>query len=173
MKRIVLTGAECTGKSTLAKALSCHYGEPWTTEFVRSYVDQLDRELIQADLEEIFSGQIAAEDAGWAKSRRFVIHDTNLLSSIIYANHYYETTFDWVNEAILKRDYTLYLLCSPDGIKWEDDPGQRDSPSAREKLHSMFEESLEKLKLPYLQLSGDEPLRLSKAIKAIDEVLTQ
>ena len=37
----------------------------------------------------------------------------------------------------------------------------------------MFEESLEKLKLPYLQLSGDEPLRLSKAIKAIDEVLTQ
>ena len=173
MKRIVLTGAECTGKSTLAKALSCHYGEPWTTEFVRSYVDQLDRELIQADLEEIFCGQIAAEDAGWAKSKRFVIHDTNLLSSIIYANHYYETTFDWVNEAILKRDYTLYLLCSPDGIKWEDDPGQRDSPSAREKLHSMFKESLEKLKLPYLQLSGDEPLRLSKAIKAIDEVLTQ
>ena len=65
MKRIVLTGAECTGKSTLAQALSCHYGEPWTTEFVRGYVDQLDRELIQADLEEIFCGQIAAEDADW------------------------------------------------------------------------------------------------------------
>ena len=173
MKRIVLTGAECTGKSTLAQALSGYYGEPWTTEFVRSYVDQIDRELIQEDLKEIFCGQIAAEDAGWAKSKRFVIHDTNLLSSIIYANHYYETTFDWVNEAILKRDYALYLLCSPDGIKWEDDPGQRDSPCAREKLHSMFKESLEKLKLPYLQLSGDEPLRLSKAIKAIDEVLTQ
>ena len=70
MKRIVLTGAECTGKSTLAQALSCHYGEPWTTEFVRGYVDQLDRELIQADLEEIFCGQIAAEDAGWARAAR-------------------------------------------------------------------------------------------------------
>ena len=173
MKRIVLTGAECTGKSTLAQALSCHYGEPLTTEFVRSYVDQLDRELIQADLEGIFCGQIAAEDAGWAKSKRFVIHDTNLLSSIIYAKHYFETTFDWVNEAFLKRNYTLYLLCSPDGIRWEDDPGQRDSPSAREELHSMFKESLEKLKLPYLQLNGDETLRLCKAIKAIDEVLTQ
>ncbi len=64
MKRIVLTGAECTGKSTLAQALSGYYGEPWTAEFVRSYVDQLDRELIQTDLEEIFCGQIAAEDAG-------------------------------------------------------------------------------------------------------------
>ena len=161
------------GKSTLAQALSCHYGEPWTTEFVRGYVDQVDRELIETDLEEIFCGQIAAEDAGWAKSKRFVIHDTNLLSSIIYANHYFETTSGWVEEAFLKRDYSLYLLCSPDGIKWEDDPGQRDSSSAREKLHSMFNESLEKLKLPYLLLNGDQPLRLGKAIKAIDEVLTQ
>ena len=173
MKRIVLTGAECTGKSTLAQALSCHYGEPWTTEFVRGYVDQVDRELIETDLEEIFCGQIAAEDAGWAKSKRFVIHDTNLLSSIIYAKHYFETTFDWADEAFLKRNYTLYLLCSPDGIEWKDDPGQRDSPSARKELHSMFNESLEKLKLPYFLLNGDQPLRLSKAIKSIDEVLTQ
>ncbi len=173
MKRIVLTGAECTGKSTLAQALSCHYGEPWTTEFVRGYVDQLDRELIQADLEEIFCGQIATEDADWAKSQRFVIHDTNLLSSIIYANHYFETTFDWVNEALLERKYTLYLLCSPEGIPWEEDPGQRDGLNAREELHSVFKESLEKLKLPYFQLNGDRPLRLCKAIKAIDEVLVQ
>ena len=173
MKRIVLTGAECTGKSTLAQALSCHYGEPWTTEFVRGYVDQLDRELIQADLEEIFCGQIATEDAGRAKSKRFVIHDTNLLSSIVYANHYFDTTCDWVNEVFLKRNYTLYLLCSPNGIQWEDDPGQRDSPSAREELNSMFKESLEKLKLPYFELSGDPPLRLGKAIRVINKTLAQ
>jgi nicotinamide riboside kinase len=154
MKRIVLTGAECTGKSTLAQALSGYYGEPWTAEFVRSYVDQLDRELIQTDLDEIFCGQIAAEDAGGA-------------------NHYFETTFDWVNEALLERKYTLYLLCSPEGIQWEEDPGQRDGPSAREELHSMFKESLEKLKLPYFQLNGDETLRLGQAIKAIDEALSQ
>jgi nicotinamide riboside kinase len=173
MKRIVLTGAECTGKSTLAQALSGYYGEPWTAEFVRSYVDQLDRKLIQADLDEIFCGQIAAEDAGWAKSKRFVIHDTNLLSSIIYANHYFETTFDWVNEALLERKYTLYLLCSPEGLPWEEDPGQRDGPSAREKLHSMFKESLGKLKLPYAELNGDEGMRFNQSIKAIDEALNQ
>ena len=173
MKRIVLTGAECTGKSTLAQALSGYYGEPWTTEFVRSYVDQLDRELRKEDLTPIAKGQIAAEDAGWAKSKRFVIHDTNLLSSILYATHYFETTCDWVNEAFLERKYTLYLLCSPHGIEWEEDPGQRDSPSAREALHLMFKERLEKLKLPYLQVYGDETLRFGQAIKAIDEALKQ
>lgn len=171
MKRIVLTGAECTGKSTLAQALSGYYGEPWTAEFVRSYVEQLDRQLIQADLEEIFCGQIAAEDAGQARSKRFVIHDTNLLSSIIYANHYFKTTYDWANETLLERKYTLYLLCSPEGIEWEEDLGQRDGPSAREELHSTFKESLEKLKLPYVELNGDEGLRLRQAIKAIDGAL--
>ena len=171
MKRIVLTGAECTGKSTLAQVLSGYYGEPWTAEFVRSYVEQLDRQLIQADLEEIFCGQIAAEDAGQARSKRFVIHDTNLLSSIIYANHYFETTYDWANETLLERKYTLYLLCPPEGIEWEEDLGQRDGPSAREELHSTFKESLEKLKLPYVELNGDEGLRLRLAIKAIDGAL--
>lgn len=171
MKRIVLTGAECTGKSTLAQALSGYYGEPWTEEFVRSYVDQLNRELAQADLEDIFRGQIANEDAGWINSKRFVIHDTNLLSSIVYANHYFGTSYDWVNEAFLERNYTLYLLCSPRGIQWEDDPGQRDSPSARESLHSIFKETLKTLNLPYLQLNGDETLRFGEAIKAIDEIL--
>ena len=173
MNRIVLTGAECTGKSTLAQALSDYYGEPWTTEFVRSYVDQLNRKLIQADLTEIFSGQIAAENAGGAKSKRFVIHDTNLLSSIIYANHYFKTTYDWANETLLERKYTLYLLCSPEGIPWEEDPGQRDGPSAREELHSAFKESLEKLNLPYVELNGDKVLRLSQAVKAIDGALKQ
>ena len=173
MKRIVLTGAECTSKSTLAQALSRYYGEPWTAEFVRSYVDQLDRQLIQADLEEIFCGQIAAEDASRANSKRFVIHDTNLLSSIIYANHYFETTCDWAKETLLERKYTLYLLCSPEGIQWEQDPGQRDGPSAREELHSVFKESLEKLKLPYVELNGDKVLRLSQAVKAIDGALNQ
>ena len=72
-----------------------------------------------------------------------------------------------------KRNYTLYLLCSPNGIRWEDDPGQRDSSSAREELNSMFKESLEKLKLPYFELSGDPPLRLGEAIRVIDKILAQ
>lgn len=171
MKRIVLTGAECTGKSTLARALSEYYGEPWTGEFVRNYIEQLDRELIQEDLELIFRGQLAIEDASLSKATRLILHDTNLLSSIIYANHYFETTYDWVNEAFDARDYTLYLLCSPESIQWEADPGQRDSPTARAELQSKFKESLDELQLPYVELSGDETLRFDEAIKAIDGAL--
>jgi len=171
MKRIVLTGAECTGKSTLTQALSGYYGEPWTTEYVREYVNQIKRELTRDDLESIARGQIATEDACLCKLKRFVLHDTNLLSSIIYANHYFGEVTDWVNDTFLQRDYTLYLLCTPQDIKWQDDPGQRDSPAARKELQVKFKESLEKLQLPYVELSGDQTARFGEAIRAIDAVL--
>ena len=83
MKRFVVTGAECTGKSTLTKALSAYYSEPWTAEYVRKYVDHIKRELRHEDLEQIAKGQIKEEDAVLLRARRFLIHDTNLLSSII------------------------------------------------------------------------------------------
>jgi nicotinamide riboside kinase len=171
MKRIVLTGAECTGKSTLAQALSGYYGEPWTVEYVRNYVEQIDHELTRDDLPRITEGQITTEDAGYCKAQRFVLHDTNLLSSIIYANHYFNEVNDALNEAFLQRNYTLYLLCAPEGIEWEDDPGQRDSPAARAELQAKFKESLDQLQLPYVELSGDRTARFGEAIRAIDAVL--
>jgi nicotinamide riboside kinase len=171
MKQIVITGAECTGKSTLTKALSGYYGEPWSTEYVRHYIDQHQRVLTREDLEGIAGGQLAVEDAAIAKAKRFALHDTNLLSSIIYANHYFGAVIDWANDAFLSRDYTLYLLCSPDNIEWRADPGQRDSAAARAELHTKFEDSLNTLQLPYVELSGDATIRFGEAIRAIDAAL--
>lgn len=170
-KRIVITGAECTGKSTLTQALSGYYGEPWTPEFVRGYVDRIRRDLTADDLPEIFAGQLATEDAALDRAERFILHDTNLLSSILYANHYFGSHNEPDNERFLARDYTLYLLCSPAGIEWQPDPGQRDSPAARDALHGKFKESLDRLRLPHVELTGDATARVSAAIKAVDGVL--
>ena len=75
--RIVVTGAESTGKTTLAQALAEYYDEPWTKEFVRDYVKQINRELQSEDLEPIVRGQLTAEDDGLEKAQRLIIHDTN------------------------------------------------------------------------------------------------
>lgn len=170
MKRIVLTGAESTGKSTLAAALSGYYGEPWTAEFVRQYVDGIEHELSVEDLAPIAKGQLAQEDHATAEANRLIIHDTNILSSIIYANYYFETVIDWVNEAFLARDYNLYLLCMPD-IPWVPDEGQREGPEVRDTLHQLFKETLNKLELPYVEISGNEAERFGTAIRAIDATL--
>lgn len=170
MQRIVLTGAECTGKTTLAAALAGYYGEPWTAEFVRQYVAALDRELTREDLAAIARGQLALEDQALAQARRLILHDTNLLSSIIYASHYFGEQLEWVNQAFLSRDYTLYLLCNPAGIAWQPDPGQRESAATREILHAQFKQSLEQLKLPYAELTGSATARFGEAVLAIDRL---
>jgi len=170
MKRIVLIGAESTGKSTLAQALSGYYGEPWTEEFVRSYVEQLNGDLKPHDLEPIAEGQLALEDSALKQAQRFVIHDTNILSSIIYANYYFDTVLEWVNDAFLKREYSLYLLCLPD-IPWVADKGQRESPEARDQLHALFKQSLDTLEIPYVEISGTEEERMMQAVLAIDAIL--
>lgn len=166
--RIVLTGAECTGKTTLAKALSGYYGEPWTPEFVRRYVDTLDRELRHEDLAPIARGQLESEDRAVREAKHLVVHDTNLLATILYANHYFGDQLEWVNDQFLRRDYALYLLCAPENIPWQPDPGQRDSPSARAELHGKFKESLQRLELPYVELNGSQEARFGQAVLAID-----
>lgn len=173
MIRVVLTGAECTGKTTLAKALSGYYGALWTSEYARSYVDKVDRQLTADDVQPIAEGQLNLEDSVLSKSDRIVLHDTNILSTILYANHYYKVQLDWLNDTFLRRDYSLYLLAAPHGIEWEADPGQRDSPEARETLHNKFRQSLFRLQLPHVELRGTQEERFGEAILAIDHLLQQ
>ena len=170
LHRIVITGAESTGKTTLARALANYYSEPWTEEFVRRYVDQIKRDLQAKDLEPIARGQLAAEDTNLDQATRMVIHDTNLLSSIIYAKHYFDTELDWVNQRFRERKYSLYLLCEPD-IPWKADPGQRESSLVRDQLQKTFKAQLNALKLPYQQIKGTREQRLQRAVTIIDQLL--
>ena len=50
------------------------------------------------------------------KSAGLILHDTNILSSILYANHYFGEQLEWVNEHFLDRDYALYLLLPAESI---------------------------------------------------------
>lgn len=162
--RIVLIGAESTGKSTLADALARERGLPCTTEFVRAYADGLDRPLCEADLDPIARGQLAEEDRHGDVP--MVLHDTNLLSTLIYARHYFGVTQDWLEETFAARRYAVYLFCQPD-IPWVADPGQREGPQERTRLHAIFDAELRRRQLPVVRIEGDPASRLRTALSAL------
>ncbi len=162
-KRIVFIGAECTGKSTLAREIARHFAEPCSNEYVREYADALERPLAECDLDPIARGQIKLEDEARNAARRFAFHDTNLLSSILYAEYYFDTHIPWVDEAFLKRNYTRYFFCMPD-IPWVEDPGQRVSPDERTQLHSRFQAILDRYKIAPIVLSGSLEKRIQTVL---------
>ena len=167
MIRVVFIGAESTGKSTLAHAVSQARGLPCTGEYVRAYVAGLDRPLSADDLDPIAHGQLAEEDRH--REAPVVLHDTNLLSTLVYARHYFGVTQAWLEDAFAQRQYAVYLFCQPD-IPWEPDPGQRESPQERDTLHAVFEAELQRRGLPVVRVAGSPETRLKTALAALQDV---
>src|SRR5262249_25951599 len=112
--RVVLTGSESTGKSTLGAALSNHYGVPLVPEFVRGYAEARGGVIEFSDHGPIARGQIALEDEYIARGGDLVVQDTDLLSTVVYCRHYFGRCPQWIEEAAAARRPDLYLLCEID-----------------------------------------------------------
>jgi len=163
---VVITGSECTGKTTLANELAAHFAAPCSPEHVRDYLDRKGMPLDASDVEGIARGQVDVEDAAIAASTGLVIKDTDLVSTVVYSTHYYGTCPDWIGRAARERRGDLYLLLTPD-VPWIADGMQRDRPSGRAQLHDLFRHRLESLGARFVEISGDWNARRTLALAAL------
>ena len=112
MKRVVLIGSESTGKTTLAERLARHYGVSWVPEFVRDYAAAKGALLEASDVDAIARGQVAREDEHRSRAEAgdecLLIGDTDLLSTAVYAAHYYGRAPEWVVDAARHRRPDLH-----------------------------------------------------------------
>ena len=171
MFRIVITGAESTGKTSLTKELAHYFQAPYSNEFVREFVERIERPIIESDLAAIFEGQLKAERTSCSKNAPLVFHDTNLLSNYIYAWHYFLKVPKDLASEILKQNYTHYLLCGTD-IPWVPDGIQRDSLEVRNKLQQDFICALRERNIEPTMILGTKKERLEIAIQAVQKILS-
>lgn len=168
----MLTGAESTGKTTLAARLAHELGAPWAPEYAREYAGAVGRPLTAADVEPIARGQLALEDGAARRAGRVVVLDTDLVSTVVYARHYYGACPRWIEEAARDRRAGLYLLLHPD-VPWVADPS-RDRPLARDALHALFAAALVELGAPQVvQVAGSWPERARIARAAVARHLAE
>jgi NadR type nicotinamide-nucleotide adenylyltransferase len=166
----VLTGSECTGKTTLARELAARYAAPWSAEFAREYLDRKAAPLDASDVEPIARGQLAGEDAGAARAERLLIKDTDLVSTVVYARHYYGRCPGWVERAAAERRGDLYLLHHPD-VPWVADGLQHDRPDRREEMHALFVAALAAFGARVVDVRGAWDERRARALGALDALL--
>ncbi len=167
--RIVVTGSECTGKTTLARQLADHLHAPWSAEYSRQFAASVGRTLTVADVEPIARGQVALEDAAIAAASGLAVHDTDLVSTVVYAEHYFAEAPPWLMATAHDRLGDLYLLLDTD-VTWEAD-GVRDRPYSRAELHAEFVRALDRLGAPVASVQGLGSARLTSALATIAQRL--
>lgn len=163
MHKIIITGSESSGKTTLCKALSKHFNLPFSKEYAREYLDALNRDYNQDGLLKIAKGQLQAENG-------IQLLDTDLITLKIWSEYKYGSCNNWILEQIerQKTEKRFYLLCKAD-IPWQADP-QRENPNNREELFGLYKEELTNLGHDYFIIEGEN--RTENSISKISPLTT-
>tara|TARA_B100001287_G_scaffold106091_1_gene89304 strand:- start:3587 stop:4084 length:498 start_codon:yes stop_codon:yes gene_type:complete len=162
MNKIIVTGPESSGKTTICNGLSIYFKVPHSKEFAREYLSERKTKYNQEDLLKIAKGQFYSE-------KNNIILDTDLITIKIWSIYKFKYCESWILDQIekQKRESRIYLLCKPD-IAWKPDP-LRENQNNRMELFEMYLKELDDLRHKYYIIDGEN--KLEKSIKKISPIL--
>lgn len=166
MKRIYITGPECSGKSTLASSLSKHFGCPLVPEFARAYLSAGAGPYTIEDLTRIAAYQRIQQDIYESLAHDIVVCDTGPLVLKVWAHEKFGVVPQQIDD-YLKITPELVILCKPD-FAWSDDP-LRENPTDRDRLFRIYKDVLKDLRWTYHIAEGTKAEREQKCIRLIKD----
>jgi NadR type nicotinamide-nucleotide adenylyltransferase len=173
VKRVLLLGAESTGKTTLARALADHYDTVWNPEVGHVYTW-----FRPEGAESWRSGEFALiarlqnwyEDFLAEQANRVLFCDTSAWTTGLFEEVYLGERSAEVN-AVSGRPYDLTIVCDVETPFQQDERGMRADGPHRRRMHEAYLEHLEEAGAPYLLVSGPHRERMRVATAAVDALL--
>jgi nicotinamide riboside kinase len=195
--RVVLVGAESTGKTTLSQDLVEHYralggiwaNTLWVSEFGRDYTllkiaelglgfEDEESEFRSADWSSgdfavIAREQQRLENAAASAGSPVLFCDTDALATQIWERRYLGEESTAARDALpVLPKRALYLLTDHRDVEFTQD-GIRDGEQYRESMTGWFAETLEARGENWRRVRGDRDERLAECVRLVDEVLAQ
>jgi NadR type nicotinamide-nucleotide adenylyltransferase len=178
VRRVVLVGAESTGKTTLAADLAKRFETIWVSEYGREYWERKVAGLAMAgplppwtssEFEHIAAEQQRREDEHAGRAYRVLLCDTNAFATGTWHERYLGNRSPAVDAIGAVDKVDLYLLTEPDFPFVQD--GWRDGERVRDWMHERFVGQLSRLAVPTLRLRGPHEKRLVEAADAIEALV--
>lgn len=169
-KIIAITGAESTGKSTLAKQLSDSYNGIIIPEFAREYIENLHRKYTYSDVEFIAKQQVGSLHEAKKRNTTFIFLDTWLIITKVWFELVYQKEPKWLLPELEQTKIDLFLLCDTD-LPWIADNVRENGGENRLLIQKKYIEFLEKYNLKYELISGNNKTRFKSAKLKIEELL--
>lgn len=163
---IVVTGAESTGKSVLARQLGTFFKAPCYPEYAREYLERSGPGYTFQDVERIARVQEEQMREAAGKDTRYVFFDTWLIITKVWFEVVYGKVPGWILKTLATAPVDLFLLCAND-IPWIPDPLRENGGEMREKLFERYKTNLEDFGYNYQIVMGFGDDRLHNAIRII------
>ncbi|WP_329212589.1 AAA family ATPase [Streptomyces sp. NBC_00683] len=192
-RRIVVLGAESTGTTTLARALTEHYRQRGGTWAHTQYVAEYGREFSErklADLRSRWPGaqwedvtfttddfpliaetQNAREEAAARIGSPVLFCDTDSFATTVWHERYIGGRNPLVEKTADRIAHHLWLLTDHEGVAFEDD-GLRDGEELRPWMTDRFRAELTRTGRKFIEVTGSHRTRLDTAVAAVDELLS-
>ncbi len=154
----------------MCQSLCQYFQKSYKDEYARTFLHQINRPYQQDDLLTIAKEQVAQETIINHTEKDFSIHDTDLLTILIWSMVKYKSCDPWITQQALQNEHHYYLLCSPN-IPWKADP-LRENPHNRSELFEMYHKQIEGMQRPYIIIKDiHRSDRHKAAVKWINDYL--
>ncbi len=165
--KIIITGPESCGKTTLCRALSDALQLPYAPEYARKYLETLERPYQYSDLQ-LIARQQYQERAIVLEKEKSLVCDTSFLVLKIWSEYKYQTCAPYILEQLENLGNVVFILCRTD-IPWEADP-LREHPQQRHILYNIYKKELQQLPYPFIEVSGSPSKRLEQSLFFIKNI---
>lgn len=162
---IGLVGAECTGKTTLARFLATEPGTVVVGEVLRTFVEHHGRPPRSDEQRMIMARQQQSIDDARCRAQ-LVVADPHPAMTAIYSQVYFaDPGLD--DEALaLLRSCDVIVWCQPD-FPWVPDPGQRDGEQWRTAAQLRIGPLLEQADVAFVIAEGPLASRVARVRAAL------
>ena len=169
MIRIVITGAESSGKSSLTQHLGEVFDLPYALEYARYYLEENGPEYDLEGLKRMSCLHLSYQQETVPISTFCGIFDTDLINYKIWAEEVFGCCPVEVSSGIEQESAHVYLLCKPD-LPWESDP-LRENRYDCQRLYQRHLDEITRLKRPYEVVEGCGRERMVNAENALRRLL--